>query len=332
MRIVRQVLLAAIGVLGLHAVHAADSVPTCPSAPQPVAQAEATAGMRTARDRGFLWRLEKDGRTSWLYGTIHVAKRNWMYPGPATRRALHDADSVALELDVLDPAIAAELSTAITARADAPPLPAGLARRVQAQAAAACLGEGLGRMRPEMQVMTLAVLSGRARGLDPAYGIDVFLAGYARGLKKAVVSLETPAQQMSLLLSDDPAEVAQTVEDVLQSLESKNAGPQLDRLAGAWDEGRLADLENYADWCECLDTPERRKSYDALVIGRNPSLARHVADIHQSGHSVFAAVGALHMVGPQGLPMLLAALGFNVERVFFASPRMGGQSASDARP
>ena len=24
-------------------------------------------------DHGFLWRVSKDGRSSWLYGTLHVA-------------------------------------------------------------------------------------------------------------------------------------------------------------------------------------------------------------------------------------------------------------------
>ena len=37
---------------------------------------------RHARDRGFLWKLEKDGRTSWLYGTVHVARLEWAFPGP----------------------------------------------------------------------------------------------------------------------------------------------------------------------------------------------------------------------------------------------------------
>ena len=37
-----------------------------------------------------------------------------------------------------------------------------------------------------------------------------------------------------------------------------------------------------------------------------------------TGKRVFAAVGALHMIGPTALPSLLAARGYRVERVEFA--------------
>ena len=44
-------------------------------------------------------------------------------------------------------------------------------------------------------------------------------------------------------------------------------------------------------------------------------MADAIGRLHENV-SVFAAVGALHMVGPQGLPTLLQAKGFKVQRVF----------------
>ena len=55
-----------------------------------------------ASEHGLLWRIEKNGHTSWLYGTLHVARADWMLPGPAVRSALQQVDSIALELDLLD--------------------------------------------------------------------------------------------------------------------------------------------------------------------------------------------------------------------------------------
>ena len=50
---------------------------------------------------------------------------------------------------------------------------------------------------------------------------------------------------------------------------------------------------------------------------RNPGLAKGIAAIHESGQTVFAAVGSLHMIGPMGLPQLLAKRGYRVERIEF---------------
>jgi uncharacterized protein len=59
-------------------------------------------------------------------------------------------------------------------------------------------------------------------------------------------------------------------------------------------------------------------------------LADSIAALHRGGERVFAAVGALHMFGPQGLPALLAARGFEVERVAFAAPMPAVAPASVA--
>ena len=70
------------------AAHGAGADAACPPAPQPLTSDNLSAGIRTAKDHGFLWRVTKDGRSSYLYGTIHAAKAEWMYPGPVTLDAL----------------------------------------------------------------------------------------------------------------------------------------------------------------------------------------------------------------------------------------------------
>ena len=46
----------------------------CPPPPAPPSAETLALAQGAARDRGFLWRLEKDGRSSWLYGTLHLAR------------------------------------------------------------------------------------------------------------------------------------------------------------------------------------------------------------------------------------------------------------------
>jgi hypothetical protein len=184
--------------------------------------------------------------------------------------------------------------------------------------AAACVApESLATLRPEMQAVSLEVLEGRGQGLYPDYGIDVFLAGLGHGMRKPVRSLETPESQAALLVSDDPVETAHTVGELLDELESGKGAKMLERLAGDWQRGDQADLDAYASWCECLDTPQQKADFARLVDERNPLMADKVVQWHAEGKSLFVAVGSLHMLGRMGLPELLKARGFQVERVAF---------------
>jgi uncharacterized protein YbaP (TraB family) len=288
----------------------------CPATPAPLTAADVRAGMRDAVDSGFLWRATREGRAIYLYGTIHIAKREWMFPGPHVMAALRESSDVALELDPTDPQIITRLGRALARGPGTPELPPALAARLLAQAAEACIAPTeLADMRPEMQAVTLEVMSGRRLGLQPAYGIDVFVAQLGRELRKTLHSIETPESQAALLVSDDPRKTARNVGDVLDELESGNGPRLLDRLAGDWRRGDLEDLSAYREWCDCLETPEQRADFVKLIDERNPVMARRIAEWHAQGRSLFVAVGSLHLVGPNGLPALLRARGFAVERI-----------------
>ena len=315
----------------------AQTAPACPPAAQVPTAEQAHAGMRDARDRGFLWRLRRDGRVSFLYGTVHVARVEWVYPGPRVLRALNASDTVALELDLLDPEIQRRLGSAMAASAQSSgsakstpptslpnplpnplptPLPEAMQQRLQRQIEAECLpAQAFAALSPEMQIVTLTSLSGRRDGLDPSYGIDIFLAGWAHAAKKTVVSLETPELQIALLKADTEAERNEFVQSALAQLESGQSRPMLRRMTQAWAEGNLADFASYGEWCECIKTDADRAAMARLLDDRNPALADAVAALHANGRRVFAAVGSLHMAGPMGLPALLAQRGFQVERL-----------------
>jgi uncharacterized protein YbaP (TraB family) len=238
-----------------------------------------------------------------------------MFPGPQVQAALRQAQRVALELDVLDPSVQRQMQQLMRAPGGANVLPAALAQRLAEQAKALCADDSLQQLRPELQLAALSMLALRAEGLEAAYGVDGFLAGLAHGLGKKVLSLETPQQQMAALLLTDPAERALAVSQTLDELEQGKLRSQTQRLVQAWADSDLATLESYPQWCDCLNTAAERAAMRRLLDERHPGLVRQIEALHGEGLSVFVAVGSLHLIGPGGLPALLARRGFTVTPV-----------------
>ena len=317
---------------GLACTGTAQAEPDCPpvaGAPSPDALA---AAARTASDRGPLWRIERDGRSSWLYGTIHVGRLAWAFPGPNVSAALRRAQVLALELDLTSPEVQQQIAKAgaqLQAAQGPLVLPAPTARRLARQIALACLDAArianpvanpLANQSPVMQAVTLMLLSARRDDLDPAYAQEFVLAGFMHASGKPVVSLETAAAQMAALAGGSLHEQLALVEQSLDQLDSGQGRAVLHRLALAWERADLAALASYEDWCECARDEAERAFSKRLNDDRNPGLADAIARLHDAGQSVFAAVGALHMTGPQALPALLQARGFKVEAVRWARP------------
>lgn len=273
------------------------------------------AAAAQAHDRGPLWRITRDGRSSYLYGTLHVGKAQWLAPGPQMQQALRETDALALELDPLDPALQADMAAAFARRAPVPLAPELLARLNKLWAAECLPPEAMAGMPVEMQLATLSVMSGRRDGFDVAYGSEIVLAMFARSAGRPVVSLENAALQIKTLLAQDDAEAQAMVREGLDELEDAGMLAVLRKTARVWETADLDELERYAQWCACFRTELEKKMMKRLLDDRNPGLAGRIDELHAAGGKVFAAVGALHMIGPLGLPRLLAARGYAVQRL-----------------
>lgn len=310
---------AAAGLL-LLAATAAHAQTACPP-PPPTAEAVREAGARQpARDRGVLWRLEKDGRTSWLYGTLHVNRVEWAAPGPRIQRALRDSDVLALELDLADP----ELPRLFAQPGDpqrAARVVAGLQPQLERLAARACLPpERVASLRPLLQLMMLGLADARHQGLHPEIGVDAVLWQMARIFGKPVVALETPAQQLAGLLPESEADERELFVQGVRQLEDGEGRALVQKLAQLWGDGDAATLAEYPRWCRCMETPAELRYERALNSGRNVGIADKLAALHDGGQRVFAAIGALHMTGPQAVPVLLRSRGFDVRFIPFTTP------------
>jgi uncharacterized protein YbaP (TraB family) len=309
-------ILGATLILNMIAAQAQAAETSCPpQASPPTPQQMQEAGAR-AKDRGLLWRITKDGRSSHLYGTIHVGTLDWAFPGPKVRAALMDAEAVAFELDPLDPAIQTGLRSA---GASAPArLPSAQAAQLGRLIERACLPEqALAAMHPMLQAMTVMLVEASRDGLQVAYGQELVLAGFSRSRKLRTVSLETPERQLAALIPKDAALAERYLASTLEQIDSGQGRRVLARLAAAWERGDLDEIADYERWCGCVKSTDDKTMMAALNDERNPDMADKIAALHGQGRRAFVAVGALHMTGPKALPELMRARGFQVERIEF---------------
>lgn len=312
----RRLLTGLVALLAATVAAAQSPAASCPPTPQPPSAEQVQAAQARARDRGFLWRVQRDGRSAWLFGTIHLGRPMWLFHGPQVRQALAASDTLALEIDVGDTAALMQAAAAAPAAA---PLPPALRQRLERQAVAACLPPQLmAQQHPVMQLTTLALMTARWDGLDAAYGQEFLLTAHARAARLPVVALETPERQMQALIPPAGTPLESLIARGLDQLEQGVARRITARLVAAWERGDLAELEDYERWCECVASAEERALMRRLNDERNPAMAERIDALLRDGKRVFVAVGALHMTGPQGLPKLLRERGYSVERVAFS--------------
>src|SRR5215510_6492911 len=137
------------------------AAPACPSVATRPTLTQLQEAKRRARDRGVLWRFEKDGRHGYLYGTIHVGKLEWAMPGRVVDQALREADIIAMELDPADPSVAEGINAPQKAQ-EAPVVSTALWNRLRAQAASVCVPwETLHALPPLMILARLEMLEAR---------------------------------------------------------------------------------------------------------------------------------------------------------------------------
>ncbi len=311
----RRALACALGLAALFSSGWA-AAKACPPPTQAPSQEQIVAAAREAKDRGFLWTVERDGKTSYLYGTLHVGKLAWAMPGPRVAQALRSSKVLALELDVSDPKIQQQLVAQIQA-----PGPSQLSPELQVRmreaAEALCISwDALAMQRPEFQLATLTVATARYDELDVSFGSEVVLAGAAPALGLPVRSLETVDEQINALSMETPAELAEMVDAGLRDLRNDKARRLMRELTRTWAESDLKRLNNYTEWCECTDTPSERALANRVINQRNGTLAERIEALHAKEGPVFVAVGSLHMLEDGGLPTLLKARGFTVKQVF----------------
>jgi uncharacterized protein YbaP (TraB family) len=262
--------------------------------------------------KGFIWRVERDGRVGWLVGSIHVLTPEY-YPLPdAMEKAFLRATTLMEEADVTEitsPDVVQLLTTkAIYTNGETLKTQLSPETYLMAQERLARLGmpiETFEKMRPWMMTLTLVAAEMKRAGFDPELGVDRHFFEKANRLGKKLETLETLAEQLELFASFSPPLQEAMLRDTLRSLDSEIS--QMKVIADVWRSGDAAGLERVV-LGQMVKEPAL---YEALIVKRNRNWVPKIEGCLAGGHC-FVVVGAAHLLGPDGLITALERKGYSV--------------------
>ena len=268
--------------------------------------------------RGFLWEVRKGNQVGLLFGTIHVGRPEF-YPLPKARlEQLRSASAFVLEADVSDTARAVAATQKYAMFPDGAPgletrLPAELKSRVDAILSRNQLEAApLMRLKPWMLANVLALFEAAQAGYMPALAVEAYLVRLAAAESKPVLELEGIEQQFQLFEQAPwPTQIA-FLEEAVKAVETRAARREINRIVQAWETGDRPALERLLAEMRAQTTVGARFTVDTILLGRHPQMVRRIESLLADGKVHLFAVGALHLVGPQGLVEMLRARGYTV--------------------
>lgn len=325
-------LLLAIGLaVPMAAVHAQEAGDAPPQASQETGDRPAGTAITppayfpgTAHEGGYrppvplLWKVSDHDNTLWLLGAFHLLKDSDYPLSPDIARAFFEAEKLVFELapEELDGPHTQARFLASALFSDGRTLADVLPPVTREKLARLLAGQGgsidsVAGYQPWFVNLSLVLGLAHSMGYQPDLGVDRFLMMQAARAGKPVGGLETLEVQLAALAGSPMEEQVRALQEHLDAPEQMPV--RLDELHQAWRAGDLARLEQLTRLEMMRETPE---TYRIVNVERNDAwLERLDAMLRHDAGDALVVVGALHLLGADGLVERLAALGYQVERV-----------------
>lgn len=262
-----------------------------------------------------LWRVRDADTTIYLFGTVHVMPTGVQWHFPALDKALKKSRVLYVEVANTDPAHVTPL--ALKYGLDpSHPLSDKLSDKENAllKKAAKQIGvpaAALEAMKPWLAGLTIAVSPLLKAGFDPKLGVDKQIQAQMEKAGKPVKGLETAKEQIQFL-----AKLPESVQlDLLRQTlhDYAHAKTELLAIIHAWKQGKVEKLAHL------VDDPMKKRSptlYKTLLVNRNRTWAHKIAGMMKHAHgTLFIAVGAGHLAGPDRVQAQLQQLGIHATRI-----------------
>ena len=263
-----------------------------------------------------MWQVDGGKNRIFLLGSVHLLRAADHPIPPVIYSAYEEAETLIMEMDMDDvdmieaQAIITELGLIPDGGSLREMMGPGAWSEAEKLAARANIPLAmLASSKPWLAAITVEQLMLTRIGFDPSYGIESHMADRAAADKKEILGLETVRQQLEFL-NNMSLESQRAL--LLQSLEeSIDLEAIMDELVGAWRHGDTRFLEH--NMLEQIR--EHPELYDTIVVERNRDWVTQIEDLLGKGEDYLVIVGALHLIGEQGVPALLTGRGYDVAQM-----------------
>jgi hypothetical protein len=264
-----------------------------------------------------LYAVRDNDSTMYLYGTVHVRPRGADWGNARVRSAIDESSEVWTELIMSPEADQRTQVLALQLGAAPPgqPLSSWLTPEENAalNAVTTRLGMPQGALepyRPWLAALTLTIVPLMQAGYDPNSGVDRSVDAYADAAGKAMRALETPEQQLGFFGNLSPDLQREMLQEAIA--ESETLAGMIGEMSAAWERGDERALAEAVIEETRADYPEL---YQTLFVDRNNAWMEELAREMEGSGVDFIAVGAGHVIGPDGLAAQFRARGYRVQRV-----------------
>jgi uncharacterized protein YbaP (TraB family) len=276
-----------------------------------------------------LWVVQSPTAKVYLFGTIHVLRADTQWRSPELEAAIKDSQD--LYLEIADANNAKEGAAAIlkVGLDREHPLSSKISKADVTLLDKAAKQMGLPGevvfepMRPWLAYMTLSMTPISRLGYAPASGVDLQIRKEFADAGKPVRGFETFDTQAHIFADMPERQQVAMLENELKNLGKQSTAAELNGLVAAWLSGDQDKLTTAGGYDKMRQSPE----YPAMIANRNKAWAAVLSQRLKQPGTSFVAVGAAHMLGPDGVPALLQQMGFTVTRVQIASPSPSASSS-----
>lgn len=263
-----------------------------------------------------MWLAEGATNRVYILGSVHLLRRE-DHPLPEVLESAYaDAEALIMELDMddIDPVALQNLTMKFGLLGDDQTLRGLMGEDLYGKAAASASEmeiplDMLAKAEPWFAALTIEQLVLTRIGFNPLYGIEMHMAMKASQDEKPITGLETVEEQLSFL---DGLSIEAQNELLLQTLtESHGIEAQMDEMITAWRNGDIAYLEENM----LADMQRYPELYNAIVADRNRRWVTEIEALLDDKDDYLVIVGALHLIGDDGVPNLLDRKGIRTRQM-----------------